>query len=281
MASDLSCLRSVADPPVSHAARGSVAGTDRSPAEVGTTDVARATTTTAVLDVTMIDIPTGPQTTVDDAIATTEMRNRPVARVAAAHERPTPAAASHAMKHAVRHHLERSVAEIENVPAHEAAGVSARDPLHPGAAVAPEAPRISTVMYPVAVEVLAVAVLGSAKIAVTASAMIVGLASVMIAVTAHGATGPGTMTAGMAVETVVVGVWSLTATNLAVLPLLRPRIKIGSAIASLGRGVASAAEIGDVMIGIDVGVGAAVRGAVAETDVADRLGGFSSSMYDY
>jgi len=280
MASDLSC-RSVTGPVVSRAARGSVAETDRSLAEVGTTDVARATTTTAVLDVTMIDIPTGPQTTVDDAIATTEMRNRPVARVAAAHERPTPAAASHAMKRAVRRHLERSVAEIENVPAHEAADVSARDPLRPGAAVAPEAQRTSTVMYPVAVEVLAVAVLGSAKTAVTASATTVGLASVMIAVTAHGATGPGTMTAGMAVETVVVGVWSLTATNLAVLPLLRPRIKIGSAIASLGRGVASAAEIGDVMIGIDVGVRAAVRGAVAETDVADRLGGFSSSMYDY
>ena len=281
MASDLSCLQSVADPPVSRAALGNVAETDRSPAEAGTTGVARATMTTAVPDARMIDIPTGPQMTVDDAIATTEMRSHRAARVAAAHERPTPAAASHAMKHAVRHHLERSVAEIENVPAHEAAGVSARDPLHPGAAVAPEAPRTSTVMYPAVVEVPAVAVLGSAKTAVTASAMIVGLASVMIAVTAHEATGLETMTVGMVVETAVVGVWSLTATNLAVLPLLRPRIKIGSAIASLGRGVVSGAEIGDVMIGIDAGGGAAVRGAVAGTDVVDRSGGFSSRMYDY
>jgi hypothetical protein len=146
---------------------------------------------------------------VDDVIATSERRSPRVVTVEAAHERPTPAAASHAMEHAVRRHLERSDAEIESVLAREVADVSVRGRLHPHVAVtvlALGAPRTLTVMYPAAGEVLAVAVPGSAKTVVTASGMIVDLASVMIAVIVREATGLETMTAGTVVETAVVDV---------------------------------------------------------------------------
>jgi hypothetical protein len=205
--------------------------------EAATIDVPRVSS----LDEMMIDIRTDLRTT-DDVTATIETTNIHAAIVAVALAKPMLVAVNHA------HQSERSDAKTAHVLGLMEADEDATDHLQLVVATAqdPEARITSTGTYQaVPQRVLPAVPLANVTTVATVSAMtaetgiasatIVGLAGVTTAVTAHEATSLESMIAGMAPETVVVGVKNQIATSRVVVRLLLPKTRIVTATGNRGR----------------------------------------------
>lgn len=226
--------------------------------------------TTAGLDGMMIDILTGRHTMVEGAIATTVMIDARAATVVAGHERHVLAAASRGTRHAALHQAEKRDVEIAPGLIPEA------DVIVIATATVIGRPLVDAVILALEVQITLIVMClavqqqqplpplppapGSEKIAVSASVMIADLAGVTIAAIGHGATGLGTMIAGMVGENEAVDGKSLTATNLVVgveMVMRRSETAIERPGSGVGSGVGKEVER-EAGIGVVIETGAGV-----------------------